>query len=113
MLASLRVGLMAALLLISSLPALSADKPYHRDDLAEAAVHEMWRNFARVAPRLPWFAGGKSFGGRMTSRAHVAAPLAAESPTADTPSPEGASSRSRAIYASPRARRRSRSVSMR
>jgi alpha-2-macroglobulin len=38
MLASLRAGLTAALLLILSLPALSADKPYHRDDLAEAAV---------------------------------------------------------------------------
>ena len=38
MLASLRAGLTAALLLVSSLSALSADKPYHRDDLAEAAV---------------------------------------------------------------------------
>jgi uncharacterized protein YfaS (alpha-2-macroglobulin family) len=38
MLASLRVGLTAALLLFSFLPALSADKPYSRDDLAQAAV---------------------------------------------------------------------------
>ena len=38
MLASLRAGLTAALLLVSSLSALSADKPYHRDDLAEAAT---------------------------------------------------------------------------
>src|ERR1700722_17334983 len=38
MLALLRAGLTAALLLVSSLSALSADKPYHRDDLAEAAT---------------------------------------------------------------------------
>ena len=38
MLATLRAGLTAALLLISFLPAFSADKPYHRDDLAEAAT---------------------------------------------------------------------------
>ena len=38
MLATLRAGLTAALLLVSSLSALSADKPYHRDDLAEAAT---------------------------------------------------------------------------
>jgi uncharacterized protein YfaS (alpha-2-macroglobulin family) len=38
MLATLRASLTAALLLISFLPALSADKPYHRDDLVEAAT---------------------------------------------------------------------------
>jgi alpha-2-macroglobulin len=39
MLETLRAGMMAALLLISSsLSVLSADKPYHRDDLAEAAT---------------------------------------------------------------------------
>ena len=37
---------------------------------------EIWRASARVARGLPRFAGGKSFGGRMTSRAHAAAPLA-------------------------------------
>lgn len=47
-----------------------------RPEVAEAAVQQMWRSFARVAPRLPRFAGGKSFGGRMTSRAHAAVPLA-------------------------------------
>lgn len=44
--------------------------------IAEAAVHAVWTASARIAPRLPRFAGGKSFGGRMTSRAHAAAPLA-------------------------------------
>jgi predicted alpha/beta-hydrolase family hydrolase len=32
---------------------------------------------SRYAPGLPLFAGGKSFGGRMTSQAQAAAPLAA------------------------------------
>ncbi|MEO8703888.1 MAG: alpha/beta family hydrolase [Kofleriaceae bacterium] len=44
--------------------------------VAEAAVREAW-NAARVEHAdLPMFAGGKSFGGRMTSRAHAAEPLA-------------------------------------
>jgi uncharacterized protein YfaS (alpha-2-macroglobulin family) len=38
MLASMRASLMAALLIFSSISAFSADKPYHRDDLAEAAI---------------------------------------------------------------------------
>src|SRR4051812_23924612 len=38
MLALMRASLTAALLMFSCLSALSADKPYHRDDLAEAAV---------------------------------------------------------------------------
>ena len=42
--------------------------------IAEAAVRAAWDASARF--RLPRFAGGKSFGGRMTSRAHAAAPLA-------------------------------------
>ncbi len=42
--------------------------------IAEAAVQEVWRASARLT-KLPRFAGGKSFGGRMTSRAHAAAPL--------------------------------------
>lgn len=42
--------------------------------VAEAAVRDVWDASARFA--LPRFAGGKSFGGRMTSRAHAAEPLA-------------------------------------
>src|SRR5258706_1181457 len=45
-------------------------------EVAEAAVRAVWRAAARLAPALPCFAGGKSFGGRMTSRAHAAEPLA-------------------------------------
>lgn len=41
--------------------------------VAEAAVREVWNASARF--ELPRFAGGKSFGGRMTSRAHAAEPL--------------------------------------
>ena len=43
--------------------------------VAEAAVREVWNASARLT-KLPRFAGGKSFGGRMTSRAHAAEPLA-------------------------------------
>ena len=43
--------------------------------IAEQAVRDVWRASARLS-RLPRFAGGKSFGGRMTTRAHAAAPLA-------------------------------------
>lgn len=43
--------------------------------VAEAAVRAVWAASARIARGLPRFAGGKSFGGRMTSRAHAAAPL--------------------------------------
>ncbi len=43
-------------------------------EVAEAAVREVWRAAARLT-RLPRFAGGKSFGGRMTSRAHAAEQL--------------------------------------
>jgi predicted alpha/beta-hydrolase family hydrolase len=43
--------------------------------IAEAAVQAVWAASARVS-KLPRFAGGKSFGGRMTSRAHAVAPLA-------------------------------------
>ena len=38
MLASVRASLTAALLMFSSISVFSADKPYHRDDLAEAAI---------------------------------------------------------------------------
>lgn len=44
--------------------------------LAEAAVREVWRAVAKKFGVLPRFAGGKSFGGRMTSRAHAAERLA-------------------------------------
>ena len=43
--------------------------------IAEARVHEAVMNAARVAPGLPIFAGGKSFGGRMTSQAQAHGPL--------------------------------------
>jgi predicted alpha/beta-hydrolase family hydrolase len=43
--------------------------------IAEAAVRTVWMASAELAKGLPRFAGGKSFGGRMTSRAHAAAPL--------------------------------------
>jgi predicted alpha/beta-hydrolase family hydrolase len=43
--------------------------------VAEAAVRAAWSEAARLAPELPRFAGGKSFGGRMTSRAHAAEAL--------------------------------------
>ena len=40
-------------------------------DVAQAAVREA----ARLAPGVPLFAGGKSFGGRMSSQAQAAEPL--------------------------------------
>jgi predicted alpha/beta-hydrolase family hydrolase len=55
---------------------MTAGKP--RPDtavVAEASVRRVW-NAARARVDLPMFAGGKSFGGRMTSRAHAAEPLA-------------------------------------
>jgi predicted alpha/beta-hydrolase family hydrolase len=47
-----------------------------RAEVAEAAVHEVWAAARARFGDLALFAGGKSFGGRMTSRAHAAAPLA-------------------------------------
>src|SRR5438132_5934777 len=44
-------------------------------EVAEAAVRAVWNASAHMT-KLPRFAGGKSFGGRMTSRAHAAEPLA-------------------------------------
>ena len=41
--------------------------------VAEATVRAVWD---AIDDPLPRFAGGKSFGGRMTARAHAAAPLA-------------------------------------
>ena len=43
--------------------------------LAQAAVRAAALEAARLAPDLPLFAGGKSFGGRMTSQAQAASPL--------------------------------------
>ncbi len=43
--------------------------------LAQAAVRAAVAEANRRAPGLPLFAGGKSFGGRMTSQAQAAAPL--------------------------------------
>ncbi|HUS30377.1 MAG TPA: alpha/beta family hydrolase [Kofleriaceae bacterium] len=57
-------------------PYMAANKP--RPDapaVAEAAVRAAWTASAKIARSLPRFAGGKSFGGRMTSRAHAASPL--------------------------------------
>ena len=44
--------------------------------LAQAAVRAAAAAMARLAPPLPLIAGGKSFGGRMTSQAQAALPLA-------------------------------------
>lgn len=43
--------------------------------VAEAAVRAAVAEAGGVAPRLPLFAGGKSFGGRMTSQAQAHEPL--------------------------------------
>lgn len=42
---------------------------------AHAVVRATVKEAARLAPKLPLFAGGKSFGGRMTSQAQASAPL--------------------------------------
>src|SRR5256714_1165736 len=44
--------------------------------LAQAAARAAVAEAARLLPGLPLIAGGKSFGGRMTSQAQAAAPLA-------------------------------------
>jgi len=44
--------------------------------LAQAAVRAAVAKAGELAPRLPLIAGGKSFGGRMTSQAQAASPLA-------------------------------------
>ena len=43
--------------------------------IAHAAVREAVAEAASAAPKLPLFAGGKSFGGRMTSQAQAIEPL--------------------------------------
>jgi predicted alpha/beta-hydrolase family hydrolase len=47
-----------------------------KPELAEANVQTIWAAAAQRYPNLPRFAGGKSYGARMTSRAHAANPLA-------------------------------------
>jgi predicted alpha/beta-hydrolase family hydrolase len=44
--------------------------------VAEQAVREVWNAASKQFRDVPRFAGGKSFGGRMTSRAHAAELLA-------------------------------------
>src|SRR5262249_61597757 len=44
--------------------------------VAQAAVRAAVAEAARLTPGIPLVAGGKSFGGRMTSQAQAAAPLA-------------------------------------
>ena len=44
--------------------------------VAHATVRAAVAEAARLLPKLPLLAGGKSFGGRMTSQAQAAAPLA-------------------------------------
>jgi len=44
--------------------------------VAQVTVRAAVAEAARALPKLPLFAGGKSFGGRMTSQAQAAAPLA-------------------------------------
>jgi uncharacterized protein len=46
-----------------------------RPPIAEQSVQDVWAASKAVARGLPRFAGGKSFGGRMTSRAHAASAL--------------------------------------
>src|SRR6185503_3664848 len=43
--------------------------------IAHAAVRAAVAEAARLAPDLPLFAGGRSFGGRMTSQAQAQAPI--------------------------------------
>jgi len=58
-------------------PYMAAGKPRpDRAEVAEAAVRAVWDAARARFGELAMFAGGKSFGGRMTSRAHAAAPLA-------------------------------------
>jgi len=46
-----------------------------RPPVAHAAVRAAATEVTKVAPDLPMFAGGRSFGGRMTSQAQALAPL--------------------------------------
>jgi uncharacterized protein len=58
-------------------PYMAAGRPRpDRAEAAEASVQEVWAAARTQFADLALFAGGKSFGGRMTSRAHAARPLA-------------------------------------
>ncbi len=59
------------------LPYMEAGRPrVDAPAVSEAAVRATWQAVrAQLGTRLPMFAGGKSFGGRMTSRAHAAEQL--------------------------------------
>ena len=46
-----------------------------RPDVAQATVRAAVAEMSRLAPQLALIAGGKSFGGRMTSQAQAASPL--------------------------------------
>ena len=46
-----------------------------RPEVAEANVRAVWNAAAKKYGKLPRFAGGKSYGGRMTVRAHATEPL--------------------------------------
>jgi len=50
-------------------------RPPHPPPLAQATVRAAVAVAVQRAPSLPLFAGGKSFGGRMTSQAQAAAPM--------------------------------------
>ena len=54
----------------------SGGKRPDRPDICHATVRSAVAVARRLAGMLPLFAGGKSFGGRMTSQAQAAAPLA-------------------------------------
>lgn len=59
-------------------PYMAAGKPRpDRAEVAEAAAREVWAAAVARYGHLALFAGGKSFGGRMTSRAHAGLPLPA------------------------------------
>ena len=58
-----------------SVPLHGAGAGPTRRKLAQAAVRAAVAAAAKLLPALPLFAGGKSFGGRMTSQAQAAPPL--------------------------------------
>ena len=66
---------LAAALAARKIATLRYQFPIIRAPQAEATVREVWNAAAPKFRALPRFAGGKSFGGRMTSRAHAADPL--------------------------------------
>ncbi len=74
---------MAALLAEAGVSTLRFQFPYmeagskrpDRPAVAHAAIRAAVRKAAKLAPALPLFAGGKSFGGRMTSQAQALEPL--------------------------------------